>query len=121
MSEVLINDERLVSIERRLQQLEGRQKDADPAQKAGLGRSIAKLKAQANILRTNPGLDLPIVEVASLHDALATMDLPVEKKTALGEGSLRWLGRNMALHNAGHPRLDEARGILGRLGVSFVL
>ncbi len=57
----------------------------------------------------------------ALHEAIATMDLPEQKKTAVDIHDLRWLGRNMALNNPDHPQLAEARGLLGALGISFVM
>lgn len=61
------------------------------------------------------------VHVASLHAAIATMDLPSARKTARSSSDLAWIGRNMAIRNADHPRFDDAVLALHALGVSFIL
>jgi hypothetical protein len=56
-----------------------------------------------------------------LHDALAEMDLPDERKISAAPTDLKWLGRNMAIRNHAHPRFADAASSLRELGVQFVL
>jgi len=59
--------------------------------------------------------------LATLHGAIATMDLPEMRKTATEMQDLRWIGRNMGLHNAGHPDFPAACEALHALGVDLVI
>ncbi len=56
-----------------------------------------------------------------LHGATATMDLPEDRKTAQTEQDWRWLGRNMGIRNANHPRFQDAVRALQDLGVAFIM
>ena len=47
-------------------------------------------------------------DIATLHSAIADMDLPSSRKTSEEIGDLRWLARNIGIRNAGHPRFGEA-------------
>lgn len=55
--------------------------------------------------------------IADLHAAISGMELPEQRRTATEPSDLRWLGRNMALHNRDHPGLTRAltalRTVLG--------
>jgi len=55
-----------------------------------------------------------------LLEILATMDVPLMRvATALSgsqrRASLRWLARNLAVRNAGHPQLPEALSVVKNL------
>ncbi len=58
--------------------------------------------------------------LASLHDALRTMDLPDHKKRPTTNDSLRWLAKSLALRNAQHARFDEAAKLIEALGAPSV-
>lgn len=59
--------------------------------------------------------------LATLHQAIATMSLPEQKKTSTDMQDLRWLGRNMGIQNAQHPQFQNAAAALKELGVRFVI
>lgn len=54
--------------------------------------------------------------LASLHDALRTMDLPDHKKRPVTNDSLRWLSKSLSVRNANHARFSEVAELLERLG-----
>lgn len=56
-----------------------------------------------------------------LHAAAASMELPEIRKTAQTEQDWRWLGRNMGIRNAEHPRFQDAVKALQDLGVTFIM
>lgn len=56
-----------------------------------------------------------------LHDAVATMDVPDARKTATDPHDLKWLGRNIGMRNADHPKFASACRALRALGVDFII
>jgi hypothetical protein len=64
---------------------------------------------------------MPQEALSRLHQALETMNVPAQKKSATEMQDLRWLGRNIAMQNANHPQFKVAAGALEELGVTFVL
>jgi len=60
-------------------------------------------------------------DIERLREILSTMTLPVQKAGAGTDADIQWLGRNVALRNAGHPDLDEARDLLEKAGARLVM
>ena len=55
------------------------------------------------------------VDLEALQELIKGMDLPDWRKSKLTPHNLRWLGRNMGIRNASHPKYQEARAVLARL------
>lgn len=58
---------------------------------------------------------------SKLVEILSTMDVPVERAKVRDEQDINWLGRNLALQNGNHPRIDEARELLEDAGARLVM
>ena len=60
-------------------------------------------------------------EHSKLVELLSTMNVPSERAKVRDEQDIHWLGRNLAMQNADHPRLDEARELLEGAGARMVV
>jgi len=60
-------------------------------------------------------------DIKALQSAMEDMDVPEQKKLVQSEADVHWLGRNLALHNSHHLRMDDARKALKRLGARMVM
>ena len=55
-----------------------------------------------------------------LSSLLKTMDVPPVRAEA-NPKDIHWLGRNVALNNASHPKLPRVRQLLTSLGARLVM
>jgi len=59
--------------------------------------------------------------VASLKEAIKDMNIPEMRKNVGNMSDVRWIGRNMAIRNSGHPNFEQARDLLRQLGAGLVI
>lgn len=59
--------------------------------------------------------------MTQLHRAISDMDVPAVRRTGRSRQDVDWLGRNLALRNAYHPAINDAREALRVLGARMVL
>jgi hypothetical protein len=48
----------------------------------------------------------------SILSLLSTMDIPSKRKEDMSEGNIRWLLRNLFIHNGNHPDFDRVLDML---------
>lgn len=49
-----------------------------------------------------------------LHFLIEDMDIP-EMRRQLGPSDIRWLARNIGINNGHHPKLGEAKALIGKI------
>ena len=67
---------------------------------------------------SNTNLSEADVDRVGLTKILYTMDLPSKRcvlSAEVEEGNLRWLSRNIQIHNGKHPNLREAKDLIAKL------
>lgn len=59
--------------------------------------------------------------IATLRQILPEMTVPVERAKIRDHGDIHWLGRNVGVNNAFHPRIEEVRNLLRKAGARMVM
>lgn len=60
-------------------------------------------------------MEVVVSDAELLSELLMGMDIPALRRDLTRPENLAWLGRNLAVNNADHPRLTEAIDIVRRL------